>query len=146
MRPETEEQCNLPCAVFRPVIVEMTSSIETSYWNRKGCNFSFNLQGPTPWHRLGGTRSLPKSHPTPTYLMASFEDYDEFGNYIGEDLNSDDEEQPFQQSDIGQDLLEKHGEPSEPLEGLTEPWPSNSAMEIDGASLLFLKFLSEKCC
>jgi len=32
--------------------------------------------------------------------MASFEDYDEFGNYIGADLDSDDEDE-IQQTDFG---------------------------------------------
>ncbi|KAI0323071.1 Calreticulin family-domain-containing protein [Amylostereum chailletii] len=51
--------------------------------------------------------------------MASFEDYDEFGNYIGGDLDSDDDEE-IQQSDFGQ------APQRQPLEGFDE-----EAMEVD---------------
>lgn len=63
--------------------------------------------------------------------MASFEDYDEFGNYIGGDLDSDDEEEPSRQ-DTGQSTYEQYQEPNEPLEGFTDAGPSTTAMEIDG--------------
>jgi 116 kDa U5 small nuclear ribonucleoprotein component len=67
--------------------------------------------------------------------MASFEDYDEFGNYIGADLDSDDEEE-IQQTDFGRSA---EGQPhTAPLEGYEdEPRPGqeeNALMEIDGWS------------
>ncbi|KAF4612297.1 hypothetical protein D9613_004072 [Agrocybe pediades] len=43
--------------------------------------------------------------------MASFEDYDEFGNYIGADLDSDDEEE------IPQQQIQQEPQASAPLEG-----------------------------
>ena len=36
--------------------------------------------------------------------MASFEDYDEFGNYIGGDLESDEEEEEIQQQAVLENL------------------------------------------
>jgi 116 kDa U5 small nuclear ribonucleoprotein component len=83
---------------------------------------------------------IPKSHfklQTPnftTYIsqMASFEDYDEFGNYIGADLDSDDEEEPSQQLPPGDSAFEQYESLQEPLEGFTEMGPSTSAMEVDG--------------
>ncbi|KAG2155719.1 Calreticulin family-domain-containing protein [Suillus clintonianus] len=61
--------------------------------------------------------------------MASFEDYDEFGNYIGADLGSDEEEEEILQQDFRQ-------VPQQPatLEGYDdEPMPSaeGALMEID---------------
>jgi U5 small nuclear ribonucleoprotein component len=62
--------------------------------------------------------------------MASFEDYDEFGNYIGADLDSDDEDE-IQQTDFG------HQPQAAPLEGYDdEPMQGqedNALMQIDGA-------------
>lgn len=63
--------------------------------------------------------------------MASFEDYDEFGNYIGADLDSDDEDE-VQQNDFTTSAPEQA-----PLEGYDdEPMPGheeNALMEIDGS-------------
>jgi U5 small nuclear ribonucleoprotein component len=65
--------------------------------------------------------------------MASFEDYDEFGNYIGADLDSDEEDEPLQQLDLGGPSFQPlHGEPNEPLEGLVDEVPVDALMEIDG--------------
>jgi U5 small nuclear ribonucleoprotein component len=61
--------------------------------------------------------------------MASFEDYDEFGNYIGADLESDQEE----------DEIPQKAEPTSvtPLEGLEdETIESMALMEVDGTLLL----------
>jgi 116 kDa U5 small nuclear ribonucleoprotein component len=68
--------------------------------------------------------------------MASFDDYDEFGNYIGADLDSDDEDE-IQQTGFGR---EAEAEPQvAPLEGYEdEPMPGhdeNALMEIDGSCL-----------
>jgi len=63
--------------------------------------------------------------------MASFEDYDEFGNYIGADLGSDDEEEEVMQQDFRQVPQQQ---PST-LEGYDdEPMPAaeGALMEIDG--------------
>jgi U5 small nuclear ribonucleoprotein component len=66
--------------------------------------------------------------------MASFEDYDEFGNYIGADLDSDDEDE-IQQTDFGRSA-EAPKPQAAPLEGYEdEPMPGpgeNALMEIDG--------------
>lgn len=63
--------------------------------------------------------------------MASFEDYDEFGNYIGADLESDEEEEMGQQQFVPQPEVQ-------PLEGFDEEEPAHNdemaLMEIDGAS------------
>ena len=60
--------------------------------------------------------------------MASFEDYDEFGNYIGADLDSDDEEEAPRQTFTR--------EVPEPLEGFDDDNMAapedNALMEIDG--------------
>ena len=63
--------------------------------------------------------------------MASFEDYDEFGNYIGADLDSDDEGELFQQQTSNEPVFEQFEESNEPLEGFSEQGPS-AAMEVDG--------------
>ena len=63
--------------------------------------------------------------------MASFEDYDEFGNYIGGDLESDDEDEAPQF-----DFARPQGQaqPSAPLEGFEEDVvEENALMEVDGA-------------
>lgn len=61
--------------------------------------------------------------------MASFEDYDEFGNYIGADLGSDEEE------DVPQGTFSR--EAQAPLEGFddepAEAPEDNALMEVDGA-------------
>ncbi|CAE6469165.1 unnamed protein product [Rhizoctonia solani] len=62
--------------------------------------------------------------------MASLEDYDEFGNYIGADLDSDDEEELDAPQSYAQP---SHEEPSHaPLEGF-EDGPGNALMELDDA-------------
>lgn len=66
--------------------------------------------------------------------MASFEDYDEFGNYIGADLDSDDEEE-MQQDAFGQEAPAPAQQPlegfeEEPMTGVEE----GALMQIDGAS------------
>lgn len=67
-----------------------------------------------------------------TSIMASFEDYDEFGNYIGADIDSD-EEVDVPHEDIGA----AHAPPQQPLEGYEdEPMstdPGMALMEVDGA-------------
>ena len=65
--------------------------------------------------------------------MASFEDYDEFGNYIGADLDSDDEEEISQPS-----YMQQRAPSVQPLEGFDEDEPMTGAdegalMQIDGA-------------
>ena len=61
--------------------------------------------------------------------MASFEDYDEFGNYIGADLDSDEDD--IQQDDFAQQPQQA------PLEGFDdEPMQEageGALMEVDGA-------------
>lgn len=72
----------------------------------------------------------------PTSTMASMDDYDEFGNYIGADLDSDDDDEAPQ--------IPSFGQPSgsaAPLEGYDEDismqGPEEGAlMEIDGACTL----------
>jgi U5 small nuclear ribonucleoprotein component len=63
--------------------------------------------------------------------MASFEDYDEFGNYVGADLGSDEEEEG---EDMQQDFRQVPQQ-SATLEGYDdEPMPAaeGALMEIDG--------------
>ena len=67
--------------------------------------------------------------------MASLEDYDEFGNYIGADLDSDEEE--IQQGDYGREAPESAARPlegfeDEPMAGVEE----GALMRIDGACSL----------
>lgn len=69
--------------------------------------------------------------------MASFEDYDEFGNYIGADLDSDDEEAPPQR-DFAEPPFQQYQEVNEPLEGFAEDVPSTALMEVDGMRSLDL--------
>jgi 116 kDa U5 small nuclear ribonucleoprotein component len=64
--------------------------------------------------------------------MASFEDYDEFGNYIGADIDSDDE------PDFShEDAPAAHAPQQQPLEGYdegpTDAGPGTALMEVDGA-------------
>ncbi|KAF9817963.1 hypothetical protein IEO21_03038 [Rhodonia placenta] len=57
--------------------------------------------------------------------MASFEDYDEFGNYIGADLDSDDEEE------VPQNDFAQHQPQAQPLEGFDdEPMETNEEMAL----------------
>jgi U5 small nuclear ribonucleoprotein component len=60
--------------------------------------------------------------------MASFEDYDEFGNYIGADIDSDEE------GDVNTEI--PHAQQQQPLEGYDdEPVggdPGTALMEVDG--------------
>lgn len=62
--------------------------------------------------------------------MASFEDYDEFGNYIGADLDSDEEEELQQNQFVPQPE-------ARPLEGFDEEPEQNDEMALmevdDGA-------------
>jgi U5 small nuclear ribonucleoprotein component len=64
--------------------------------------------------------------------MASFEDYDEFGNYIGADIDLDDE------PDFShEELPAAHASQQQPLqgydEGPTDAGPGTALMEVDGA-------------
>lgn len=65
--------------------------------------------------------------------MASFDDYDEFGNYIGADLDSDDEDEP--QNRFVQQQQNVSGSAA-PLEGFDEDErmqeDEDAAMEVDG--------------
>ena len=64
--------------------------------------------------------------------MASFEDYDEFGNYIGADLDSDDEEeisQPYGQQQREPSAQPLEGFEDEPMEAVEE----GALMQVDGA-------------
>lgn len=77
--------------------------------------------------------------------MASFEDYDEFGNYIGADLDSDDEGE----EQLPQNQFLQQQPPVAHLEGFDDesmpgPGPDEGAlMEIDGTYLTTtLAFLS----
>ena len=68
--------------------------------------------------------------------MASFEDYDEFGNYIGADLGSEDEEEAM---DTGFGTAPRH-ETAPALEGYgEEPMQTEEAgalMEVEGKYIL----------
>lgn len=66
--------------------------------------------------------------------MASLEDYDEFGNYIGADLDSDEDE------DMQQDMFTSAAQQQpghQPLEGFDDEQPAGqenmALMELDGA-------------
>ena len=62
--------------------------------------------------------------------MASFEDYDEFGNYIGADLESDEEEDVSQAQFAPQPhVAPLEGYEDEQMHGVDE----TALMEIDGA-------------
>lgn len=68
--------------------------------------------------------------------MASFDDYDEFGNYIGADLDSDDEDE-IHQTDFGR-AAQEQPDPA-PLEGFDdERIHGQELMEIDGSRLILL--------
>jgi U5 small nuclear ribonucleoprotein component len=64
--------------------------------------------------------------------MASFEDYDEFGNYIGADIDSDDEPD-FSHEEVPA----AHAPQQQPLEGYdegpTDAGQEMALMEVDGA-------------
>ena len=65
--------------------------------------------------------------------MASLEDYDEFGNYIGGDLESDEDEEHL----IQEEFTQRPQVPQQPLEGYEqEAGPDDQAlMEVDGRSV-----------
>ena len=71
--------------------------------------------------------------------MASLEDYDEFGNYIGADLESDEDDE------IAQDPYISRAQEQEmshaPLEGFDDERPqgadSLALMEVDGQSIYY---------
>lgn len=65
--------------------------------------------------------------------MASLEDYDEFGNYIGGDLDSDDDEDNL----LREEFSQRPQVQQQPLEGFEqEPGADDQAlMEIDGWSV-----------
>ena len=73
--------------------------------------------------------------------MASFDDYDEFGNYIGADLDSDDEEEP--QNQFLQQETVSGG--AAPLEGFDDERMQEAdedvTMEVDGAQVMFISAL-----
>lgn len=81
--------------------------------------------------------------------MASLEDYDEFGNYIGADLDSDDEDEELNQDQYAQ----QPSGAAAPLEGfddepMQEPDNSMALMEVDGVleSFLFARTMSMLVC
>ena len=68
--------------------------------------------------------------------MASFEDYDEFGNYIGADLDSEEDEEELQQNQFAP-------QPEvQPLEGFDEDEPMQqddmALMQVDGESCEYI--------
>jgi 116 kDa U5 small nuclear ribonucleoprotein component len=63
--------------------------------------------------------------------MASFEDYDEFGNYIGADLDSDDEDEIPQNEFLQQQQQQQH---QAPLEGFDDD--EDVPMESEGGALM----------
>lgn len=65
--------------------------------------------------------------------MASFDDYDEFGNYIGADLDSDEDEE-VGRNQFAPQVSQQRPEVA-PLEGFDEDEPmqdDQALMEIDG--------------
>jgi U5 small nuclear ribonucleoprotein component len=71
--------------------------------------------------------------------MASFEDYDEFGNYIGADLDSDDEEETIPQNQSVQqpEAVPLEGYDDDTMQGTEE----GALMEIDGSCWSFAGIL-----
>ncbi|KAG9083973.1 U5 small nuclear ribonucleoprotein component, partial [Ceratobasidium sp. 392] len=64
--------------------------------------------------------------------MASLEDYDEFGNYIGADLDSDDDDE-LDAPQYPESTHATHAEPAHaPLEGFDDE-PRMALMEVDDA-------------
>ena len=75
--------------------------------------------------------------------MASLDDYDEFGNYIGADLDSDDEDDDQQQQFSYAGPSQPQAQTSRPLEGfddgdeqMADEPGSGALMEIDGMFFL----------
>jgi U5 small nuclear ribonucleoprotein component len=69
--------------------------------------------------------------------MASFEDYDEFGNYIGADLESDEEDEIQRDQFLRQEPQQRETmAPLEGYEGEAEGEAGAVGMEVDGMSLL----------
>ena len=69
--------------------------------------------------------------------MASFEDYDEFGNYIGADLESDEEDEIQRDQFLRQEPQQR--ETIAPLEGYEEEAEEPAGvvgMEVDGMPAL----------
>jgi 116 kDa U5 small nuclear ribonucleoprotein component len=66
--------------------------------------------------------------------MASFDDYDEFGNYIGADLDSDNEDEPqnrfVQQQNVSGSAAPLEGFDED--ERMQEVQDEDAAMEVDG--------------
>jgi hypothetical protein len=85
--------------------------------------------------RLVPQLPFPNPHAAHRKAMASLEDYDEFGNYIGADLDSDDEDEPSRN-----DYAKPTQAQSAPLEGYEdEPVPAHGdgeLMVIDGTARL----------
>lgn len=77
--------------------------------------------------------------------MASFEDYDEFGNYIGAGLDSEDDSETNLQSDF---MEQQHSsllpEEGQPLEGFSENVDDSNLrlMEVDGEDCSLFHILS----
>ena len=65
--------------------------------------------------------------------MASFEDYDEFGNYIGADLESDEEEEELQQSQF---VSQPEVQPLEGFDDEAVQQDNMALMEIDDGTSL----------
>lgn len=63
--------------------------------------------------------------------MASFEDYDEFGNYIGADLDSDDEEDVPQQQQLHEEESAAVAAPLEGFDDVTMETEDMALMEVD---------------
>ena len=59
--------------------------------------------------------------------MASFEDYDEFGNYIGADLESDEEEESSESSEDEDEDLDESLDTREPEESDTDEEEDDAA-------------------
>jgi U5 small nuclear ribonucleoprotein component len=69
--------------------------------------------------------------------MASLDDYDEFGNYIGADLDSDDSDE------VPESSFGRPAEPAGTLEGYDDDDPmqgteENTLMQIDGLLSIFI--------
>ena len=82
--------------------------------------------------------------------MASLEDYDEFGNYIGADLDSDEEDDIQEESYLppAQEAQPSHA----PLEGFEDEQPGTDSlalMEVDGEphilNIILVSYLVHLC-
>ena len=75
--------------------------------------------------------------------MASFEDYDEFGNYIGAGLDSDDEDEEVPQNQF---LRETGPSLAAPLEGYEDETmrevEEEGAMDVDGERIACRAYLN----